>query len=91
MVREALDEELFEVELEKAVAKQKFETMFNESKDDCPDSSSRETPNDLGKRTSFSESKGKEHGLNSNLKLNLSEKVSPLKGKNSIDHKREVL
>ena len=35
MVREDLDKEIFEVEMEKMVAKKKFDTLFKESKDDC--------------------------------------------------------
>ena len=49
MIRDVLDREEFEVELEKMVAKQKFDNVFSDSKDDCTGENSIE--HQVSKRT----------------------------------------
>ena len=51
MIRDDLDKESFEIELEKSVVKQKYETMFS-NKDDCLDQSCTKETESPGNRTS---------------------------------------
>ena len=81
MVRDPLDIETFSIELEKAIAKRKYESMFKEKEDDSSDM--RESAI-CGIRAHSSESSCNGHNSKS-------DKLSEISSESDLAHKREVL